>query len=279
MGKIEDKIPVDLKTAMLAKDKVKLAALRAVKSAFLLEKTKEGFSGNISDDQAQQIISKLHKQRMDALAIYKEQNREDLAHTPSIGGNDINSSEEPQSEDQNQLLKIVKDITSKGFVRNNYKKNLVDLSDVKISLRVSKEYKDFVATGRNDGKPMYSWDMADIATQTGSQDQLVNVLDLINVVPNPYKAYSEYERNRIDSRVKITNLPERCTIKIYSVNGKLIKTFKKDNPSTYQDWLLVNHKGIAVSSGVYLIHVEVPGIGDRIIKSFVAMRQVDLNGT
>ena len=66
------------------------------------------------------------------------QNREDLAHTPSIGGADLNSNEEPQSEDQNQLLKIVKDITSKGFVRNNYKKNLVDLSDVKISLKGKK---------------------------------------------------------------------------------------------------------------------------------------------
>ena len=66
------------------------------------------------------------------------QNREDLAHTPSIGGNDSNSNEEVQSEDQNQLLKIVKDITSKGFVRNNYKKNLVDLSDVKISLKGKK---------------------------------------------------------------------------------------------------------------------------------------------
>ena len=66
------------------------------------------------------------------------QNREDLAHTPSIGGSDLGSNEEPQSEDQNQLLKIVKDITSKGFVRNNYKKNLVDLSDVKISLKGKK---------------------------------------------------------------------------------------------------------------------------------------------
>ena len=63
------------------------------------------------------------------------QNREDLAHTPSIGGNETN---EQESEDQNQLLKIVKDITSKGFVRNNYKKNLVDLSDVKISLKSKK---------------------------------------------------------------------------------------------------------------------------------------------
>ena len=66
------------------------------------------------------------------------QNREDLAHTPSIGGNESASNEGSQSEDQNQLLKIVKDITSKGFVRNNYKKNLVDLSDVKISLKGKK---------------------------------------------------------------------------------------------------------------------------------------------
>ena len=66
------------------------------------------------------------------------QNREDLAHTPSIGINDTSSNQELQTEDQNQLLKIVKDITSKGFVRNNYKKNLVDLSDVKISLKGKK---------------------------------------------------------------------------------------------------------------------------------------------
>ena len=66
------------------------------------------------------------------------QNREDLAHTPSIGTSESSSSDEQNSESQNQLLKIVKDITSKGFVRNNYKKNLVDLSDVKISLKGKK---------------------------------------------------------------------------------------------------------------------------------------------
>ena len=66
------------------------------------------------------------------------QNREDLAHTPSIGNSDMSKLEENDSDDQNPLLKIVKDITSKGFVRNNYKKNLVDLSDVKISLKGKK---------------------------------------------------------------------------------------------------------------------------------------------
>tara|TARA_B100001540_G_scaffold206505_1_gene181900 strand:+ start:33 stop:863 length:831 start_codon:yes stop_codon:yes gene_type:complete len=67
------------------------------------------------------------------------QNREDLAHTPSIGGTDKSSiSEGEDLEGQNQFLKIVKDITSKGFVRSNYKKNLVDLSDIKINLKGKK---------------------------------------------------------------------------------------------------------------------------------------------
>ena len=66
-------------------------------------------------------------------------NREDLAHTPSIGNTEktIDSSYE-ETEDQQQILKIVKDITSKGFVRNNYKKKLVDLSDIRINLKGKK---------------------------------------------------------------------------------------------------------------------------------------------
>ena len=66
------------------------------------------------------------------------QNREDLAHTPTIGASDQFNLDETNNEDQNQFLKIVKDITSKGFVRSNYKKNLVDLSDVKINLKGKK---------------------------------------------------------------------------------------------------------------------------------------------
>ena len=66
------------------------------------------------------------------------QNREDLAHTPAIGTIDSPVFDEQNSESQNQLLKIVRDITSKGFVRNNYKKNLVDLSDIKINLKGKK---------------------------------------------------------------------------------------------------------------------------------------------
>lgn len=69
----------DIKKAMLAKEKVRLAALRAIKSAFMLESTKEGSSGKLSNEIAQKIIAKLHKQRMDAYSIYVEQNRPDLS--------------------------------------------------------------------------------------------------------------------------------------------------------------------------------------------------------
>ena len=67
-------------------------------------------------------------------------NREDLAHTPSIGGaekSDENSLE-GNPEDQNQFLKLVKNITSKGFVRSDYKRKLVDLSDIRINLKGKK---------------------------------------------------------------------------------------------------------------------------------------------
>ena len=67
-------------------------------------------------------------------------NREDLAHTPSIGGSEAldETVTDENSEDKTQFLKLVKDITSKGFVRSNYKKKLVDLSDIKINLKGKK---------------------------------------------------------------------------------------------------------------------------------------------
>ena len=66
-------------------------------------------------------------------------NREDLARTPSIGKSDnINENDSNSLEENNQLIKIVKDMTSKGFVRNDYKRKLVDLSDIRINLKGKK---------------------------------------------------------------------------------------------------------------------------------------------
>jgi uncharacterized protein YqeY len=73
-----DKINADIKAAMLAKEKEKLAALRDIKSKLMLEATSG--AGEVSEEAAMKIVMKLHKQRMDTYALYKEQNREDLAH-------------------------------------------------------------------------------------------------------------------------------------------------------------------------------------------------------
>jgi hypothetical protein len=75
---LANQINADIKQAMLAKDKDKLAALRAVKSEILLEATKGGET-EVSDDTALKIIQKLVKQRKDSSSIYVEQGREDLA--------------------------------------------------------------------------------------------------------------------------------------------------------------------------------------------------------
>ena len=62
--------------------------------------------------------------------------REDLAHTPSLTHQESNK--EINKEEDTQFLKLIKDITSKGFVRSNYEKKLIDLTDVRINLKSKK---------------------------------------------------------------------------------------------------------------------------------------------
>jgi uncharacterized protein YqeY len=78
-----DQISEDIKAAMLAKDKVRLSALRNVKKLFLEAKTAPGASDTLADDAALKIIQKLVKQGKDAAQIYREQNRPDLADEES----------------------------------------------------------------------------------------------------------------------------------------------------------------------------------------------------
>ncbi len=74
-----DKISEDIKNAMLAKDKIRLEALRGVKKEFLEAKTAKGSDGDLSDDTALKILQKMVKQRKDSASIYSEQNRPELA--------------------------------------------------------------------------------------------------------------------------------------------------------------------------------------------------------
>lgn len=76
---LEKTINDDIKTAMLARDKQKLEALRAVKSAILLSKTEKTGTDKIEDDIEMKILQKLVKQRKDSAALYNEQGRNDLA--------------------------------------------------------------------------------------------------------------------------------------------------------------------------------------------------------
>ncbi|MBR6843978.1 MAG: hypothetical protein IKM79_02645 [Bacteroidales bacterium] len=138
-----------------------------------------------------------------------------------------------------------------------------------------------------------------LATSASARQSYIDsILGQINVVPNPYYSYSKYETaSQLETKVRIVNLPtgvnsngepEGCLIRIYTVDGTLVRTLgptavsrdisaygKAEN--TTVDWDLHNHTGIPIAGGVYLIHVSVPGIGERVIKWFGTMRPVDLN--
>lgn len=130
---------------------------------------------------------------------------------------------------------------------------------------------------QNKNFPMYSFSTADLVAHTGVASIAKNALDKINIVPNPYYAYSGYETDQADNRVKITNVPEKCTIKIFTLNGTLIRTFNKDDPKTSLDWNLKNEAKVPIASGLYIIHVDVPGVGEKILKWFGVMRPIDLD--
>ncbi|HIF13821.1 MAG TPA: hypothetical protein EYQ86_00125 [Bacteroidetes bacterium] len=174
-------------------------------------------------------------------------------------------------------------------------------SNLKLEIRVVKPYAigKYAAdyNGDYDGaynisesiqqSPVYQFSTANLAADTAQVALKDSILDLINVVPNPYYAFSKYETSQLDNRVKITNIPSECTVSIYSVNGSLIRKFERgvmantscgnEGLDSSLDWDLKNHKGIMVSSGLYIIHINSPSHGERIIKLFAVMRPIDLD--
>jgi len=154
-------------------------------------------------------------------------------------------------------------------------------NDVKIKIRVAKPYrKNYSTYGSttpvNDNNPLYTFSLDDLAPELNDPQVAKDALALINVVPNPYYAYSGYEKNQLDNRIKITNLPQKCTISIYTVSGILVRRYTKDEDKTSIDWDLKNQAGIPIAGGVYLIHVKADGIGEKVIKWFGILRPTDL---
>jgi hypothetical protein len=92
------------------------------------------------------------------------------------------------------------------------------------------------------------------------------LLDLIGVVPNPYKGASAYERDPVNDEVRFVNLPDEVTIRIFTLAGTQVRTLEKNGPSPVLRWDLRNEYSMPVASGMYLVHVEAPGLGEKVIK-------------
>ncbi len=169
-------------------------------------------------------------------------------------------------------------------------------NDAVIKLRVQNPYQKATGNGNFNRNPAYRIKFEGVSSAPLTEAQIPQALDEINVVPNPYLAYSEYENSSFDNTVKITNLPAQCVVTIYSLDGKFIRQYTRNEegqtnspPRTSPpvavnqivpnlSWNLKNYAGIQIASGVYLIHINAPGLGERVIKWFGVSRQFDPSG-
>jgi len=148
-----------------------------------------------------------------------------------------------------------------------------ELGDASLPYVPTDQYREL---SQNNWYPMYEFNTLGIQTLTEQTAAAKDALDLIDIVPNPYYAYSSYETSRIENTVKFINLPPRVTIKVFTMNGTLVRVLNKDNPDTWLEWDMMNESFIPLAGGMYLIHVEAPTLGERVIKFFAATRPTDL---
>ncbi len=131
-------------------------------------------------------------------------------------------------------------------------------------------------------KPHLAGDVFRIATAgmgrtTEDAGVLEASIDDIGIVPNPYRGRSAYETGNEDRRTRFTNMPQTATIRIYTVSGTLIRTLYKDGPSASLDWNLTTDSNLPVASGMYFIHIDVPGVGEKVMKFGVINRETNIN--
>lgn len=99
-----------------------------------------------------------------------------------------------------------------------------------------------------------------------------SVLDRIAVVPNPYVATASWEgknpynNGRGPRELHFVNLPQRCTIRIYTVSGALVDTIEHDSLTGTAAWDMLTKDSLDIAYGVYIFHVDAPGIGEKIGK-------------
>ncbi|MCD6374093.1 MAG: T9SS type A sorting domain-containing protein [Caldisericaceae bacterium] len=92
----------------------------------------------------------------------------------------------------------------------------------------------------------------------------------INVFPNPYYAASSLERDRFEHFVTFNHLPPHAIIRIFTLNGTLVRKLEKNDPSQFFRWDLKNEKGWRVASGLYIVHIDMPELKkQKILKLMV----------
>lgn len=152
-------------------------------------------------------------------------------------------------------------------------------SDVTVFINVKKPFaRNYSLSGAinpvNKNYPMYRFSTMETKTITNDINTAKSALDLINVVPNPYYGNNEYETSIYDQIVKITNLPMKCTISIFNINGSIVRKIVKDDNLTYYNWDIKNENGTTIAGGLYLIHIQAPGIGEKTIKWLGTMHTI-----
>ncbi|WP_417589277.1 hypothetical protein [Owenweeksia hongkongensis] len=154
-------------------------------------------------------------------------------------------------------------------------------TEATVSLRVAKPYQrtdnGFAQPLTNNGYPQYGFSSEGRAVNVGVNSIAEDALETVRVVPNPYYGSSEYEDSQLDNVVKITNLPKECEISIFMANGTKVRTISKDTELTFVEWDLTNDYDVPIASGIYLIHINAPGIGEKVVKWMGSLRPVDLN--
>ncbi len=97
-----------------------------------------------------------------------------------------------------------------------------------------------------------------------------NALEKITVFPNPYMGGHTLEQSPTRRFVRLMNLPAPSTIRIVSLQGRIIRSFEHTDPTSgTADWDLRNDEGIKVASGMYIIHIDAKEIGRKILKLMV----------
>jgi len=162
-------------------------------------------------------------------------------------------------------------------------------NDVTFKLRTGSKYQtwwnDAATPAKKNGHPTYRFKIEGRERREIADAQIENSLDSVKMVPNPYYGFSQYEVSQYSNTVKITNLPGKCTVTIYSLDGKFIRQYNRDEVyarynqiSPAVEWDLKNNKGISVASGIYLVHIAAPGLGERTLKWMGIARQFDPSG-